>query len=233
MARPLPTSFLTCSIVDSMKRCAVQVGLAPQIWKTKFLQNLRALRRVVHLGMELHRIPFLLDVLNSGDRVVRLRHQFEARRQFERFVAVRHPDGKFLRQSLKQHRIRNHVDFGVAVFALFRRTHLAAERVHHELQSVADAKNGHAQLEDARVGGRRVFVVDRPWRARENDAGGRVGLDLGEFRRARQHDGKNILLADAARDQLRVLCAEIKNDDGLRNDGLLGRLLLRGFGFHG
>ncbi len=51
-----------------------------------------------------------------------------------------------------------------------RRTHLAAERVHHELQSVADAKHRHAQLEHARIGGRRVFVIDRPRRARENDA---------------------------------------------------------------
>ena len=112
---------------------------------------------------------------------MRLRHQFEARRQFERFVAVRHPDGEFLGQSLKQNGIRNDVDFRAAVLALVRRAHFAAERVHHELQSVADAEHGHAQVEDARVGGRRVFVVDRPWRARKDDADGRVALTSSSF----------------------------------------------------
>ena len=70
--------------------------------KDEVAQHLRALRRVVHLGMELHRVPFLRGILNAGHGVVRLRHQLEARRQFERFVAVRHPDRKFFGQSLKQ-----------------------------------------------------------------------------------------------------------------------------------
>jgi len=36
MARPLPTCRFTRSLVESMKRCGVHPGFAPQIWKMKF-----------------------------------------------------------------------------------------------------------------------------------------------------------------------------------------------------
>ena len=103
----------------------------------------------------------------------------------------------------------------MAVLALVRRTHFSAEGVHHELQSVADAEHGQAQLEDARVGGGRVFVVDRPRGSREHDADGRVAFDLVELGRAGEDDGKNILFTNAARDELRVLRAKVEDDDGL------------------
>ncbi len=122
-------------------------------------QDFRALAGVMHLGMKLHRIPLLRHILNSGHRVMRLRRQLESRRQFERLVTMRHPDRKFFRQALKKKRVRNNFDFRVAVFALLRRAHLAAQRVHHELQPIADTEHGQSQLEDARVGGRRPTRV--------------------------------------------------------------------------
>ena len=39
---------------------------------------------------------------NAGDRVMGFRHQLEAGRQFQRLVAVRHPNGEFLGETLKQ-----------------------------------------------------------------------------------------------------------------------------------
>ena len=62
---------------------------------------------------------------------------------------------------------------------------------------------------------------------------GRVALDFIELGRAGQHDGKNILFADAARDELRILRAKVEDDDGLGE----GRLAQRrwatlGLGFH-
>ena len=40
-------------------------------------------------------------------------------------------------------------------------------------------------------------------------------LDFGKWRRAGQHHGENILLANAPRNQLRILRTEIEDDDGL------------------
>ena len=146
---------------------------------------------------------------------MRLRHQFKSGRQFERFIAVRHPHRQFFCEPLKQNRFRDNIDFRAAILALVRGAHLAAQRVHHELQSVADAEHGHAQLKHARVRGRSVFVINRPGRAREHDARRRIAFHFVELRRARQHDRKHILLANAARDQLRILRAEVKDDNAL------------------
>ena len=108
----------------------------------------------------------------------------------------------------------------MSVLTLLGRAHLTAERMHHKLQSVADAKHGQAKLEDASIGRRRVFVVDRPRRARQNNATRRITLDLVERGRAGQHDGENILFANAACDQLRVLRTKVENDDGFAELGL-------------
>ena len=101
------------------------------------------------------------------------------------------------------------------VLTLIRRPHLAAQGVHHELQPVTDAQHGQPQLEQARIRRRRVFVIDRPRRAGEHNAHRRVALDLVKRGRAGQHHRKDILFADAARDELRILRAEVEDDDGL------------------
>src|SRR5215469_10715638 len=176
--------------------------------ENEILQDLRALRGVMHLRVKLHRIPLFRDVLNARDGVVRLRHQLEARRQFERFVAMRHPDGESLGETLEQNRIRDDIDFGGAVLALVGRAHLSAERVHHELQAVTDAEDRQTEIEQVPIGGWGVFVVDGPRSTRQDNADGIVALDLRELCRARQYDRKNILLADAARDELRILRAK-------------------------
>jgi hypothetical protein len=105
--------------------------------------------------------------------------------------------------------------------------------VHHELQTVADAEHRQTEFKQARIGRRRVFVIHRPRRSRQNDPGGCVALQLIELRSARQHDGKYILFADAARDQLRILRAEIEDDDRLGKRRLAeGRCAELGLGFH-
>src|SRR5207245_4355523 len=64
-----------------------------------------------HLGMELHGVPPLRDVLNGGHGVCGLRGQLEAGRQFERFVAVR--------QDRKSTRLNSsHGSISYAVFCL-------------------------------------------------------------------------------------------------------------------
>ena len=104
---------------------------------------------------------------------------------------------------------------GVAVFALGRGANLAAHVVDDEVKSVADAQHGRVELEQFRVSGRRVGVVDRRGTAGEDDADGLVRLNFGKRRCARQDDGKDILFANAPRDQLRILRAEIEDNDCL------------------
>ena len=81
-------------MVSSMKLCGVQFGLQAADVEDEVAQDLRALRRVVHFGMKLHRVILLRGILDGGDRVRGLGDQLEAGRQFVGFVAVRHPDGQ-------------------------------------------------------------------------------------------------------------------------------------------
>ncbi len=90
--------------------------------------------------------------------------------------------------------------FGMAIFAFGGGAHLSTERVHHELQSIADAEHGDAEIEDALVGQRGVFVVHRRRTARENDAHRRVAADFFQAGVEGQDDRKDFLFADAAGD---------------------------------
>ena len=170
----------------------------------------------MHLGMKLHRPHLARGIFDGGNRVGSFRRQPETRRQFFGRVAMRHPDREQFGQSLKKLRVGFlDLDFGVAILALSGGTHFAAERVHHELQSVADAEHGDAKIEDSLVGQRRVFVVHRRRPARKNDPHRRVAANLFQAGVERQNDREDFLFADAARDQLRILRAKVEDNDGL------------------
>jgi hypothetical protein len=106
-------------------------------------------------------------------------------------------------------------NLGVAVLALGSRAHLAAQVVNDELESVADAQHRHAQFQQFGVGGGGVRVVDRRGAAGEDDAERVERLNLAEGRRTGQHHGKNVLLARTPGDELRVLRAEIEDNNCL------------------
>ncbi len=182
----------------------------------KICDQLRTQRRVMHLGMELHRPDAALLVGNPSQRVCRNGDAAKSGRQFLRLVAVAHPNLDRSRQIRKKRRravFDRHL--GMAVLALGRRAHLAARVMHDEVQSVADAESGHIKLQHTRVGGRRVGIVHRRRAAGKNQSDGIAGLNLTERRRARQHNGEDILLADAPRNQLRVLRAKVEDYDCL------------------
>ena len=180
---------------------------------------------VVYFGMELHRPHFSLGGFDGGHRVGRTGHQVEAGGKFHCFVAVRHPDGKFCGQAFEETGAVLDFDLGMTVLALVGGAHLAAQRVHHELESVADAKHGQAQLEHARIGGRRVGVIHRRGPAGKNDACRRVAANFFQRGGAGKHDGKDILFTDAARDELGILRAEIEDDDGLGFHGRVSQIV--------
>ena len=116
---------------------------------------------------------------------------------------------------------RSKFDLSVSVLALVGGAHFAAQLVHHELQAVADAEHRQSEMQDAVVGRRRVGVIDRRWPARQYDARRMIALDLVQRSVARQDDGEDVEFADAARDELRILGAEVEDDDRLRFHHLL------------
>ncbi len=103
----------------------------------------------------------------------------------------------------------------MAVLALVRGLHLAAERVHHELQSIADAQHRQPHAEDARVHGGRVFVIDRRRPTGQDDADRRVAANFIQAGGTGQDNGKDVLFADAARNQLRILRSEVEDNNRL------------------
>ena len=105
-------------------------------------------------------------------------------------------------------------DLGMTVLTLAGSVNRAAESVRHELQSVADAEHGQAKIEHLRIGRGRVHVINRARAAGENDADRIIAANLLQFGRTRQDDGEDVLLTNTPRNELRVLRAEVQDNDG-------------------
>src|SRR5262249_13247732 len=100
-----------------------------------------------------------------------------------------------------------------------RRGHaLTAKGIPNGLHPVADPEHGNARLEQPEVGQRCALVVDAGGPAGEDDALVTLGEDLLERLRARDDFGVHGHLADAAGDELAVLCAEIQDADLVHAD---------------
>ena len=100
-----------------------------------------------------------------------------------------------------------------AVFAFEALLDPAAEKLGEQLHAVADAKHRHAELKDFFVGQRRFRGIHAGWAAGQDDA---PGFQRGDFLRGcveAQDLRIHVALANAARNDLRVLRAEIKNDN--------------------
>ena len=94
--------------------------------------------------------------------------------------------------------------------------HFAAERLDHELETVADAQHRDAEAEDGRVAFRGVGLVYARGAAAQDDARGRGGADL--FRRGLPGDDPavDVEFADTPGDELAVLGSEIQHENGFR-----------------
>jgi hypothetical protein len=87
--------------------------------------------------------------------------------------------------------------------------------VDDEVEAVADAEGGQAELEEFRVGGWGVGVINGRGTAGKNDAEGLEGLDFREGGCAREDYGEDVEFADAAGDELGILRPEVENNDCL------------------
>jgi hypothetical protein len=103
----------------------------------------------------------------------------------------------------------------MSVFTLRPRTHFAAELVRYEVQSIADAEHGQTKPEHTLIGGRSILIVNGRRTTTQNDACGPVALDLFQWGRTGEDNGKHFKFADTARNQLGILRTEVENSDGL------------------
>ncbi len=188
------------------------------------LQQLRALARVRHLGMELHAVEAPRFIGHAGDRArLGRRHQLEAGRQLGDLVAVAHPYAQHavafrraeILDALEQLRVAVRSNFGIAEFAHAARFDTPAELLRHGLHAVADAQNRHALLEHrlGRLAGR--FLVGRQVAAREDDAPGAEITDEGVAYVVRVNLAVDLGFPDPPGDQLRVLRTEVEDQDFL------------------
>ena len=112
------------------------------------------------------------------------------------------------------------IDFGGAVFVGGGGGDAAAQVVGEQLHAVADAEHGQAGLEHVGGQGRRARLVDAGRAAAQDEAldllaGQRLLCRLVPMNQLRV----NGLLAHPPGDQLRVLGAEVEDDDGVVSHG--------------
>ena len=177
-------------------------------------KNLLSLDGMHHFRMELNAVNRFFLILNAGKfGVVRGSKSSESFGNLHHFVAVRHPDLRGSGNAFKQRAFRNGFDFRLAVFTGFAARHIAAERKHGQLHSVADAENRQTQVENLRITFRRAVLIDTGGTAAENDA--RRGFFADFFRRCpeRNDPAVHVAFPNPARNQLTVLRAEVKNQN--------------------
>jgi hypothetical protein len=136
---------------------------------------------------------------------------------------VAHPDLEARAHPAEEPLALGDVDPRSAELALVGPPDLAAEQVRHQLHAVADAEHRHALAEDAGIDGRRPVGVHARGPTGEDQA-----LRAADHLRpdGRGHDLRVApLLADAPRDQLGVLAAEVDDEHPLvaREAGLARR----------
>ena len=103
------------------------------------------------------------------------------------------------------------VKFGASVFAVLDWFNLSAKSFCNPLHSVADAQHWNSRGKDCGIAFRRIFVINGTWPTRKNYACGLIGANVGDIRGARKNGAEDLLFADAAGNQLRVLTAKIED----------------------
>ncbi len=185
-------------------------------------ENGRPLLRVRDLGMELHRIEAARRIGHRRDGAgVAARDRRESRRQRGDLVAMAHPDVEQavtlgiapVLDAVEELRMPARPHLRIAEFAHASGLDRAAQLRGHRLHAVADAEHRHALRPHGGRRARRIALRHAVRPAREHDA----------LRRERAHEvvadvermdlAVDVRLAQAARDELRVLRAEIEDQD--------------------
>jgi hypothetical protein len=193
----------------------------------EMLEDAPALVRVRDLGMELDAVETARLVAHRRDRrAVGGREQLEARRQRHDLVAVAHPHVQARRallvdvvaDAVEQAAGGRDAHLRVAELAPVRGLDAPAELCGHRLHAVADAEQRDAHVEQRRGHARGALAGDRFRAAGEDHAAGAERLDRGGGGAPAVDLAVDAEFAHAPRDELRVLRAEVENQDALGVD---------------
>src|SRR5262249_49952833 len=129
---------------------------------------------------------------------------------FRELVTMRIPNLQGLWQAGKKRaRVVLDPERAFAEFAFEPRLNLAAKEMPHDLQPIAQAQNRNSQVKDSPFRQRRALGVHTSGAAGEDQTFGLERSNLCGGRVVTQNDGIDIALTNAARNDLRVLRAEI------------------------
>ena len=188
----------------------------------KVAQQLRALQRVKHLRVELHRPHRRRSRRIGGIFHIGSGSNHPAiRRNSRNGIAMAHPH---LRMRLKalQKRILGikFLEVGTPVFARIGFLHLAAQSVRHKLRTIANAQHRHLAQKLTQIHFKRLRIVHRKRRTRKNHANHRIvahrKLIVG------QNFAKRVKFANASTNQLSGLRTEIQDNNFLLHGKGLG-----------
>ncbi len=193
-----------------------------------------AVGRVGDFGVELQAVEQSGAMLHGGQwACVGAGERDELIGNHFHLIAVAHPDFRFAADAGEEIvRFFGGRDpaASAAKFAHGVTLHAAAERLAHELHAVANAEHGDAEVEECGITLRGAGGVNAGRSAGEDDAY-RSELANARGREVVSHDFTvHVLLADAARDELGVLRAEIENEHAF--GGKFGCGVV-GFDWHG
>ena len=184
------------------------------------LEDLLPAWRVGNFGVELHAVDGSLAILERRHgNCLGAGRDLEARRGGDDRVGVAHPHVLLEGKLAEEGRRGRHFEGGAAVLAAARASHLAAELLGHELGAVTDPQDGDRPLVHGLVDPGRPLHVDGLGAAAEDDALGLAGQHLRDGH-VPGHDLRiDVRLADPPGDQLRVLGAEVDDQDGVEGIG--------------
>ena len=167
------------------------------------------------LGVELHAEPARDGVLHDGDRHgARRRGDREACGGLGHRDPVAHPDRGALGPLLEDRRRARAVQVRATVLAESPVSTVAAEVQREQLRAVADAQDRDPEVVDARVDPRCTLLVDAPGPPEKMIAAGCVAATCSAEIVCDDDLGVDVRLADPPGDELRVLRAEVDDEDG-------------------
>jgi hypothetical protein len=199
------------------------------------LEHLHALERVRHLRMKLYGVEMSGFIGHRRERHgARECDGDEARRQLIDTIAVAHPHVerrsallvRVIAEAIEQAAGCGCRNARVAEFAMCAGGDAAAQLLRHRLHAIADAEHGHTELVHRLRRDRRRFVRHGLGTARENDAARTECTHVGIAHVPGMDLAVDAAFADAPGDELRVLRAEVQNQNSMRMD--VGRVQKRG-----
>ena len=174
---------------------------------------LRSIRRMAYLGVELRRIEVAFCAFHRRHWAhARARGNNEPLGHHGNRIAVAHPDRLLLGRPVEQARWGNARYRRRTVLPHLGAADHSAERLCHDLLSIAETQHRQFQLEHGRIDAWRIFRINACRTARQDD-GRRLGCrNLGSWSIARHDLRIDAQIAHATRDELSVLRAEIEDD---------------------